>query len=122
MNTPSNIDHVHLKVILLTMVYIAVCTTHLFFVPRATHAKKHNYNSIFKRKSENAISLERTEKTTVNKNDKPAHAIIRNIDLFFTCLFFKQGAVNLKEELSPPFNQLLPKHLNAHLDCSVIRV
>jgi len=104
------------------MVYIAVCTTHLFFVPKATHTKKHNYNSIFKRKLENAVSLERTEKTTVNKNDRPGHAIIRNIALFFTCLFFKQGTVNLKEELSAPYNQLLPKHLYAHLDCSVIRV
>lgn|GEM_PF-4839918 len=122
MNTSSIKGLVCLELILLAMVYLAVSTTHLFFVPKATHAKKHNYNSIFKRKSENAISLERTEKTTVNKNSNQVHGIIRNINLFFICLFFNQGTIDLKEELSPPFDQFLPKHRYAYLDSSVIRV
>jgi len=122
LNTQSTKGYVFLKVILLAMVYLAVSTTHLFFVPKTTHVKKHKYNSIFKRKAENAISLERTEKTTVNKNDKPVHHIIRNIDLFFTSLFFSWGTVNLEKELPPPNNQFLPKHRYAYLDCSIIRV
>ncbi len=117
-----NNNHTGLKVMLLLLVYLMVSSTHIFFMHKTVPAKKHNYNSIFKRESENAINLQRVDKSTVNQSKKSYKGIIKNIKLFFTVLLFEPGACNLNKEQSPPNNQPLSSHHYNHLDCCIIRV
>lgn len=85
------------NVSLLIAVYLFVVLTHVLFLPHhgSISTKKHSsYNSIFKRKPENAgmltfSSMHRAAKTVLNKDESITSLVVKLsgvfLVLFFTC-------------------------------------
>jgi len=80
--------HINLSILLLTLVYVFICLSHLFLIPGHNHAGGHKVNSVFKRKTEEQNFVRRTDKILSSAQGKEISKLIRLGSKMFTLLIY----------------------------------
>jgi hypothetical protein len=120
---PKNIFHtIDLRVSLLSVVYLLICISHLFFVPKVNHQTHNTHSSIFRRKTEDESFVQRTDKVTVDEHDKSISKIIENNSRLYNLLLFSANSYlpNLYPTL--PKREIFYRHYYSYLYCRVIKI